>query len=286
MTDDGFVLVRTKRKRGRHRDAAYGDSQRTGNRLEVISSQITSFLPEKSEKKNIDEELLRLERCKREVQESGFYSKFLSDIDASLRDIDHCETVTVDMICYGLGLISSCPIARYQFSLLLLLTSYLRIDPKRCHLYDPVFSDTDRALVAQRGFSLIPCNEEGWRPVDSPTIFYMPHCGKLLYDNVLRANWSSDRLASVIIIGNRFSHYRERLLRSQLEREAPCIARVLGYTTQRELSSCFRHCDVFNDLAIHDFNVPVDVCKDFWNDVPEAVNDPHDSEIIRAERTA
>jgi hypothetical protein len=164
------------------------------------------------------------------------------------------------------------------------MTSDFNVDPTKCHVYDPVFNDNDRELVVRSGFLMIPCNEEGSRPVDSPTIFYMPHCGKLLYDNVLRSNWSSERLSKIIIIGNKFSHYKERLVRSQLEKEAPCLSRVLGYITEKALPTCFKHNDVFNDLAIHSFTVPADIGQHFWNDVPQAIIDPNDREIIRAER--
>lgn len=34
----------------------------------------------------------------------------------------------------------------------------------------------------------------------------MPHCGKSLYNNLLYANWSPDRLCHVIIIGNSFTN--------------------------------------------------------------------------------
>ena len=278
MSDDGFELVRAKRRRGRHDNAIRDKSQ-----LIKDAKSTNTFLPELSEgrAKNVDDELLRLEDCKREVKESDFYSKFLT-IQTSL--LERSGMTDVGIVCYGLGKISSCPIARYQFSLLLLMTSDLNVGPIKCHVYDPVFNDTDKELVVINGFSLIPFNEEGCRPVDSPTIFYMPHCGKLLYDNVLRANWSCNRLSKVIIIGNKFNHYRERIVRSQLEREAPCIDRVLRYMTERALPTCFRHNDVFNDLAIHSFTVPADVCQEYWNDVPHAVIDPNDSEIIRAGR--
>lgn len=38
----------------------------------------------------------------------------------------------------------------------------------------------------------------------------MPHCGKAMYNNLLWANWSAERLPRVAIIGNSFTSYSER----------------------------------------------------------------------------
>ncbi|KAK3753267.1 hypothetical protein QZH41_015210, partial [Actinostola sp. cb2023] len=47
---------------------------------------------------------------------------------------------------------------------------------------------------------------EAKRSVSQPTLFYMPHCSKLLYNNVLWANWGPS-LKNVVIFGNGFSSY-------------------------------------------------------------------------------
>jgi len=77
------------------------------------------------------------------------------------------------------------------------------------------------------------------------TLFFMPHCGKAMYNNVLWANWSASHLAKIGIIGNSFISYQDKLvLRApfsslidlclsthrlpvqQLREEAPYIYRV------------------------------------------------------------
>ena len=42
------------------------------------------------------------------------------------------------------------------------------------------------------------------------TLFYMPHCGIAMYNNLLWANWDHSILSKIAIIGNRFSSYNER----------------------------------------------------------------------------
>ena len=42
------------------------------------------------------------------------------------------------------------------------------------------------------------------------TLFYMPHCGKALYNNLLWANWTPELLTNLLIIGNSFQHVCDR----------------------------------------------------------------------------
>jgi hypothetical protein len=59
------------------------------------------------------------------------------------------------------------------------------------------------ALIAERfGLRVLSENECGRRRVTTRTIFFMPHCGKSLYENVVASNWGR-RLGDVVIVGNR-----------------------------------------------------------------------------------
>ena len=44
------------------------------------------------------------------------------------------------------------------------------------------------------------------------TLFYMPHCGIAMYNNLLWANWNPTTLSDMAVIGNRFSSYNERYM--------------------------------------------------------------------------
>ncbi|ESO04612.1 hypothetical protein HELRODRAFT_78679, partial [Helobdella robusta] len=73
-----------------------------------------------------------------------------------------------------------------------------------CHIYDPSFSACDLDVLKYFNFSIIQQNEECKRTVTRPTLFYMPHCGRPMYNNVLSSNWDKDRLGHVCILGNSF----------------------------------------------------------------------------------
>jgi hypothetical protein len=53
--------------------------------------------------------------------------------------------------------------------------------------------------------------QEGKRGVSGEcTVFYMPHCGTALYNNLLWSNWTPDALSSMLIIGNSFAGLQDR----------------------------------------------------------------------------
>ncbi|XP_068268481.1 SRR1-like protein isoform X3 [Nyctibius grandis] len=114
-------------------------------------------------------------------------------------------------VCYGLGRFGGCPAARYQLAFLLLLLEELGVPPGRCSLFDPAFSAREVAALRQLGLRLLPDNEEGKHGVEgSATLFYMVHCGKALYNNLLWRNWSAGALSKMVIIGNSFKGIEER----------------------------------------------------------------------------
>uniref|UniRef100_A0A8D0GRP6 SRR1 domain containing n=1 Tax=Sphenodon punctatus TaxID=8508 RepID=A0A8D0GRP6_SPHPU len=123
-----------------------------------------------------------------------------------------CRTACFQCVCYGLGNFSSCVASRYQLAFLLLLLEKLQIPRRQCYIFDPLFSDLETAVLNDLGVTPLFENEEGKRHVFKPTIFYMIHCGKALYNNLLWRNWSTETLSKVIIIGNSFKGIEERYL--------------------------------------------------------------------------
>ncbi|XP_071946600.1 uncharacterized protein [Antedon mediterranea] len=139
--------------------------------------------------------------------------------DKSEDEMNDCATKIDSIVCYGLGNFVSCINARYQLSLLLLIVHHFKIPPSMCYCYDPVFTNTERSILTQYGLSCLELNEEGKRRVEKLTFFYMPHCGKPLYNNLLWSNWGNS-LANLLIFGNSFKNIEERrpLLRGNLQR--------------------------------------------------------------------
>ncbi|NXJ91416.1 SRR1L protein, partial [Corythaixoides concolor] len=129
-----------------------------------------------------------------------------------------------------------------------------QVPPARCALFDPAFSAEEAAALGQLGLRLLPDNEEGKHGIaGSATLFYMVHCGKALYNNLLWSNWSAAALSKMVIIGNSFKGMEERLLARVLERDYSYIAKVLKGTEEAALPAHPRYLDTFNDTSVHWF---------------------------------
>ena len=147
---------------------------------------------------------------------------------------------TVDIIAYGVGRFIETDAALLQLACAL----QLRRDVDagcvrgRLQLFEPLLSDVERRSARALGFELIERNELGWRPISqcpsdasasSPprrTLFFMPHCPKWLYHNVLASNWSPPSLRRLVVLGNSFSVYGEHDLVWDDDAEGLCAATI------------------------------------------------------------
>ncbi|KAM6964944.1 SRR1-like protein, partial [Aplochiton taeniatus] len=163
-------------------------------------------------------------------------------------------SLELDCVCYGLGSFSSCVSARYQLALLLLLLDALQIPVQECRVYDPVFSSGEREVLRELGFTVLTENEEGKRLVSRPTLFYLIHCGKALYNNLLWKNWCRDTLPLLRIIGNSFYGIQERMIDRDFQRDYRYIAQAVGISKEWTLPCPARLLDVFNDTALITFS--------------------------------
>ncbi|KAI5094898.1 SRR1-like protein, partial [Silurus meridionalis] len=156
----------------------------------------------------------------------------------------------MECVCYGLGNFSSCVSARYQLAMLLLLLDALQIPVCQCSLYDPVFTVSEYETLRELGFTVLTENEEGKRAVCRPTLFYLMHCGKALYNNLLWKNWSPKILPKVFLIGNSFLGIQERTLQRELESDYRYLSHITTVCEETCLPSSQRFLDVFNDTAL------------------------------------
>merc|ERR1711879_52277 len=101
-------------------------------------------------------------------------------------------------------------------------------------------------------------------------LYFLPHCGRRLYSNLLEANWSSEGLSRLLLLGNSFGAYgftlsdagrnegarHCRLLRAaSIVKEQPCGS---------EEQNTFDH--AFTNLSLHSFAPPwlLPAGSDFW----------------------
>lgn len=162
-------------------------------------------------------------------------------------------SVPLECVCYGLGPFSSSMSARYQLAMLLLLLDAAQISLENCCVYDPVFTPGERKVLAELGVTVLTENEEGKRLATRPTLFYLMHCGKALYNNVLWRNWSAQGLPRLSVIGNSFSSMRDRATEREFSRDYRYITQAVAVCEEVELCCPSRWIDVFSDTAVITF---------------------------------
>ncbi|KAM5191886.1 SRR1-like protein isoform 1-T5 [Mantella aurantiaca] len=195
-----------------------------------------------------------------------------------------CCLQEYECVCYGLGNFASCIISRHQLAFLLLFLKQFKIPHQQCYVFDPVFSSLEISVLQELDLKVIFKNEEGKHAVQKPTVFYMLHCGKALYNNLLWRNWSAETLSQMIIIGNSFRGIEERLLSRILQRDYAYIFKSLQAVEEAAFPECPKYSDIFNDTSIHSF--PLAKLQTLPRDVWRLQEEPQyqecdDLEIIR-----
>ncbi|KAF4576847.1 hypothetical protein EYR36_004827 [Pleurotus pulmonarius] len=130
------------------------------------------------------------------------------------------------VVCLGLGSPSSSRDAIAQLGFLLQLCHCCNTSPEKVSLYDPVFTEADKELFVAYQFDVLSENRNGDYPAEGPTLFFMPHCDLSLYENILRANWTPQRLEHLVLVANNLSDYIQNKSQRELEEHAPCLLRI------------------------------------------------------------
>ncbi|KAJ7489871.1 SRR1-domain-containing protein [Mycena galericulata] len=139
------------------------------------------------------------------------------------------------LLCLGLGSPSSSPNSQAQLAFLLEICKAMGIEHANVSIYDPVFAEEDKTLFKQLGIRVLCENNEGRYPLKVPTILWMPHCDLDLYESILAANWSRERLPNP---------------RQKLETRAPCLLRIEGLLECSLLPVSAGFTTAFNNIAI------------------------------------
>ncbi|RDD38227.1 SRR1-like protein [Trichoplax sp. H2] len=213
---------------------------------------------------NVDETLTNISSClsplapSHLVEETGHSDLGSSSCSSNLPPnivLNRESTAAIkEIVCYGLGNFLSSASARYQLALLLILIEKLQIK-NRCSIFDPVFTSDEKEILQDFGLQIITENEDCKRCVQMGTLFYMVHCERDMYNNLLASNWPRNNLRNVIIVGNCFSNYSLRLSCQRAQLEAFYIYNALTFVDENIIPNTFDYKDIFNDSAILYFKV-------------------------------
>jgi hypothetical protein len=188
-------------------------------------------------------------------------SSFVCGFDRLLQDeLKQLPKPIDEIVCYGLGKFATDRSARDQLKFLIHLTSRFPRIP--CFVYDPVFTDDEKQVLIQLQLQLIVVNENCCRPVQEGrfVLFYMPHCHKFMFNNLLWSNWNVASLNGLLLIGNSFDRMTSFL-------DEPNDATVYSYLHQSVKQKLVREVPIyaayvnlhgFHDISIHTFPVEDD----------------------------
>jgi hypothetical protein len=157
-----------------------------------------------------------VKRCPLELLPSPIHLSFDLSLVAWTSKNDDCSLVPLSgAILYGLGTFDRESIQQsyheqYQLALFLLLRDTLpfHVDATLC-AFDPLFSPLDTDILAHFKISVLGTNERAQRKVSVPTLVYMPHCERELYENLLRSNWTLKNVSCLFLVGNSFNMYQQ-----------------------------------------------------------------------------
>jgi hypothetical protein len=155
------------------------------------------------------------------------------------------------IVCLGVGDPCSSFSARFQFAFILKIASVESI--QTMEFFDPICCADCRLTLRKMGVKCITEDCEGRFEVDGETLFFMPHCPRFLYHNLLVENWASDRMANVLILGNSFESYSERC-KAERRRKRSAVEDLFDAGIAEEEQLDFNGSDTFLHLAIISVN--------------------------------
>ncbi|XP_063685883.1 SRR1-like protein isoform X1 [Bolinopsis microptera] len=242
METDGFVLVKPSRKRR-------------------IKSKKCPVLPVNNVDDEWDHPLDLTSVIKQVFTEDSVFCDKISEVISS-QDIEQ-------IVCYGIGRLSTCKLAQFQFAV---LVNVLQKSPQiqKCLVFDPVLSQSERTFITQY-MEVLSENDMCGRRVVCNTLFYMIHSSKRMYDNVLKSNW--DQLKYCTLIGNSFQSYLLHSTTSSLVKQVPHIYTCTEHTKEDELPKFVSHHNVFNNTVIIEFLSSADTDSVFVNTLPADISE-------------
>lgn len=216
-----------------------------------------------------------ISNAKEDILISDYFKNCLSLLNRVLGTINKQIT---NIVCFGIGSISSSKISQYQLALLLNLGDKLEC---QIEVFDPIFSEADKKILSNWKLLLSAENCEGKKKQNHSdvTLFFLPHCPRELSNNLLYANWDPYLLQNCIVYANSFEKIRINTPRRFLTNYHYLLQSEI-IVRESAVVNNFHFPDIFNDLSIHTFHCDQldSVPSNFW-DCPEPIYSS-ESELI------
>lgn len=246
MEEDGFKLVKRKKKPGQRRGKNF--LERYNGLADFAQSSTIAIGTIRIDN---DEELReQMHKCRIELY--AYLRQVRKSVEKCFGEKQNEPSFT-EIVCFGLGNFTKSPIALYQLALLVEMKDELKYS-NRIVVYDPCFNHFEMKALISFGFHLLEENTECHYPVTGRTLFFMPHMYSAHYNNTIQSNWH--QLELILMYSNSLKimlslHY------SELDKEAEYLIKLKNdqcdYQIEEEPVNEFTLGDVFNNLSIHTF---------------------------------
>lgn len=283
MKSDGFIVVNNRKRRQRKKYKSNKNDYKL-NDFEIECNFITT----------IDNINHKIDSCIEDLKTNYIQKVLLSfkrcfELKTIDKSIDNSIDIRFDsIICYGLGNFTTNKTSLYQLSLLLVMKQLF--DCNNVYIYDPVFTQNEtNILINKLSINLIEFNEESIHSIDScdkRVLFFMPHCDKSLFNNLLWSNWDSNKLNNIFIFGNSFNNMLETII-SQIDLQSFSyllnITKFDNVLIECNIENDFIDKEVFNDLSIHAFNkenINEEKLKHYFKNQKPLYNDNESGDLI------
>lgn len=163
-------------------------------------------------RKDPEEEYKRLKRRiqlgKKLAKDSELVSRVSEFLGINSFDYGSCflsdKKVTVHFIINKLGRIRYSWIACFRLGVVLILRDTFRYMIKSIEAVDPTIDNLECKLLEELHCT-VNVSVEQPHVIDKPTLLFMPYPDPVFFENLLRENWSVDRLRNLVVIGYSFS---------------------------------------------------------------------------------
>lgn len=135
----------------------------------------------------------------------------------------------------------------------------------RVSAFDPISSDLDDKVLRSLGIEPVDRATACPKAYEEPTLLFMPHCPRGLYEAYLRANWASaEQLRRVMLCCNRLTRYGEVISSAHGSNHSTsdgpsCIERVAPFLSWSPLPSAalgYGNSEALHDLGFQVFKMP------------------------------
>ena len=160
---------------------------------------------------------------------------------------------TKQIVSLGIGDPCSSLGARTQLSFLLKVCRKCGIESKV--FSDPVLCGECAKLLSDWGFVVDSEDKVGKYEFSSDVMFFMPHCPRFLFHNLLVSNWSVEKMKNVFIVGNSFAGYSENC-RMLIQRVRTAIEDLYDTEMIEDKPLDFGDNQFFSEMSMMTFKEP------------------------------